>query len=1306
MKKTLLLLLVLGIHAFGISQTKHFDIAWQSPQPYPLINSEILLPTFQEENHDFDPNRGLQFVARWEVSSKVDPQSLVVKNIRFQEIDEAGLAEMPRTTIPAVTDFRLYSRNARSKIFNVLTLNPIIVDQGVYKRVVSFDISFRALENSPNAFSSRSVNTGRAITNSVLASGTWYQFYVEKSGVYRLDRNFLSNLGMNVSGIDPRNLKIYGNGGQMIALKNEDVLHYDPAENAIMVVGEEDGTFDGSDYVLFYAEGPDQWNDESQTHVNAFTNRTYYYITASGLSGKRIQEASQPTGVPDNIYTTFDDYQYYEKDSLNILQLGRRWFTNAFNINNTRTYSFDFPNRVVTEPITVSGKMAAASPVNTQFRISATDDLVVDYNIASVSNNDGFRQDPLTSTPNRLRLGLKSTQNVVTSLGDEIPVLIEYFNAGNPLSVGYMDYITVEAKRQLKGYGKQFNFQFNEMASLPGIGEVRLTDAANIGYVFDITDKYNVARYSNNNAASDFSFSLTQGSERKFIAVDLQDVYTPRIDAANRGVTNQSLKFTIFNDAAGFRDVDYIIVAPQFLSATAQRLADFHGRISNLNAKVVTLERIYREFNTGNPDIGAIRNFVKYVYDNASTPAGRIKYLCLFGDTSFDYKNRLQNNNNIVPTYHSYTSHNFLNGIMSDDFYAMMDPEEGLMENGQSDQDLMDLAVGRILASSTSEANDMVTKIEEYYSELSNGKWRNNITMVSDDIDVFGDRNIEGLLDQVSDEIANNKPFLNVKKIHSGSYQQETTAGGARYPQVNEDILNEIEFGSLVVNYFGHGGEDGLAQERIFQKPDALGLFNRFRYPLIVTVTCEFARFDNPLRPTVGEFTFSNKRGGAIGLITTTRLITVGAGIAFNRVLSRNLFRYNLSSPFDPFDYGAISESVMNTKNSVTSNKRVVFFVGDPAMKLAIPRPKINLTHVNDVPVTQPLDTLKALSYVKMRGNITDVNDVLLSNFNGEVFTSIFDKNIQRQTLGNDGVIVAGQLQILNYETLGEIIFRGKSSVQNGEFEFDFVVPKDIAIPAGNGKISFYALPEGGGSDYTGANIDDLVVGGLNENAANDDIGPTVRLFMNDESFISGEITSSSPILLALVEDENGINTASGIGHDIIAILDGDEGNPFVLNDYYETELDDYTKGRVSFPFRDLEPGLHTLSFRVWDVYNNSSTAEIQFFVASDDDIRLSRVLNYPNPFTSYTEFWFSHNQPIGETLDVQVQIFTVSGKVVKTINQQGIVASSPLIREITWDGLDDFGNRIGKGVYVYKITVKSTLTNKTAEKFEKLVIL
>jgi hypothetical protein len=375
-------------------------------------------------------------------------------------------------------------------------------------------------------------------------------------------------------------------------------------------------------------------------------------------------------------------------------------------------------------------------------------------------------------------------------------------------------------------------------------------------------------------------------------------------------------------------------------------------------------------------------------------------------------------------------------------------------------------------------------------------------------------------------------------------------------------------------------------------------------------------------------------------------------------------------------------------------------------MKLPLAAPDIIVTKLNDEDIATTTQELQALSAAKIEGYIADAQGAILSNYSGTLTATIFDKNIQRSTLGNDGTSENGQLIIMDFETMGEVIFRGQASVENGIFEINFIVPKDISIPVGNGKISLYSKTENPLTDQRGYNFD-IKIGGVNLNAPEDNIGPTIQLFMNDENFVSGGITNENPTLLVKLFDENGINTASGVGHDIAATLDDDETKPFILNDFYVTDPDTYKSGSLSYPLRDLSPGLHTLMLKAWDVYNNASTKEIQFVVFDQNQsLELKNVLNYPNPFINYTEFWFNHNS--SDVLNVSIQIFTVSGKLIKTINTQTNTGSgvSSLSRDITWDGTDDFGNKVGKGVYVYKLNVKSPATGRAAEKIEKLVIL
>ena len=1290
MKKTILFALLFSVvFVFG-QQTDNISINWNSNVDYSLGETSIKVPQFDTEFYNIDiPSRKIQYRKLVPVTASTNVSSLVISNVKYQTINESELYDLNKSLLPNKIQASLEVVCARDDYKGILIFSPIIKEGGVFKKVISLTYSFQ------NNLSNRSQNQNviQAVSNSVLATGNWHRFYVEKSGVYRISKTFLQSLGFNVN-VDPRNIKIYGNGGRMLPLNNSIPYPDDLEQNAIQFIGEDDGVFDNSDYILFYAEGVDTWSAESLTSVNLFADKSYYYITSLGSAGKRIEQALQPINPPTLTFNQFDDVIYYEKDLINAGKVGRRWFGEQFNVDEFQTFDFSIPNLDTSVPVQIKVNTASKSFGNSSFNVKANSVDLGTLNFPQLTSGSGVE-------------GYESALNAVfNATSSNISIALTYNNGGVPSSNGFLDFIRLKVKRNLTGFSKQFLFFNDQEQANIGVGEYRIANASGISQVWDVTDLYNVTAYENTTGAN-FNFKVNLGTARKYVAVDMSDTFTP-LRESNSVVVNQNLKGTIFKDAQGnFQDIDYLIITPELLTTQAERLADFHRNNSGLVVRVVTLEKIYQEFASGKQDIAAIRNLIKYVYWNASAPDKRVKYVNLFGDASYDYKDRLFSNTNIVPVFHGFnpfasetnniSNFSLFSSFMSDDFYGLMDDTEGQMLGGF---DGIDIAVGRMLVSSTGQAKEMVDKVIEYHDEKSYGRWRNNYVIYSDDADNTTDATLQFGLDNLANTLTAQKPFVNVKKIHTDAYLQQVAAGGERYPEAKKDFLDALALGALVFNYFGHGNEESLARERLFEKLDAQNLTNRYRYPLFITITCEFTRFDDPGRFTGGEYMYWNKSGGAIGLIATTRQIGVTTGFVMNNLLNEDLYAFGSN------DYPSIAEALRLTKlDTGSDNRRVVFFIGDPALKLAIPRPKVVLTKVNDIPVNQPLPVLQALSLTKISGEVRDENDVLLSGYNGDLAVQIFDKDINRATLGNNGVTNGSGLIVMNFTTLGETVFRGHASVVNGQFEFSFVVPQDIRIPVGNGKISFYAKRDMPSLDNQTGYDRTIQIGGVNVNAVSDTNPPTVRLHMNDEGFVSGGITNCSPILLAFLEDENGINTASGIGHDIVAILDGDESNPYVLNEYYETNNDDYTSGFVRFPFRDLTPGLHTILFKAWDVYNNLITAEIQFnAICSDDGLRVERVLNYPNPFVSYTEFWFNHNMPF-EPLDVQVQILTVAGKLVKTINQQ-VTTEGFLCREIIWDGRDDFGDKIGKGVYVYKLKVRSTTTGKSVEKYEKLVIL
>jgi len=1272
-----LLFLFIVISSIGFSQSKEININWDGYRVFSTSSAQFEIPYFNNHNFNFTPSKGISLSAQWSENIEIDQNSIVIENVTLSDITVENLKQLDRNIIPKELTYDIKTSISRGKIYLFLDLFPIINQNGNFKKVNSFRFSYKSgISNKLKR---------QRTQNSVLNSGEWYKFYVDKSGIFRLSRSFLSQLGLNTNSIDPRNIKIFGNGGSMLPLSNSVEYPVDPIENAIKVYGEDDGVFNNSDYILFYAQGPNAYNSDSNTNLNLYSDQTAYFINISPSPGKRILENVQPVNTANTIVDSYTAYKYHELDEYNIAKIGRRWFGDRFDFESNQTFEFTFPNLRTSEPINLRVYTAAVSEISTSMSVEINNQEVSNLNYTSIN-------DPI------LVSGDYFTGEIMVS-NSNISVDLNYNNNGNPSSVAYLDYISLEGTCDLNYNGDQFIFYNKNLVDLSGIAQYNITNANSISNIWEITDLNNVSEIFIDGSESTVSFKALLGAEKRYIAFNQESFYEPIIEGETN-LENQDLKSNIFlDDQNQFQDLDYLIICRSDMLYEAERLAQINRDFNNLNVKVVTLEKIYNEFSSGNQDIAAIRNFVKYIYFNASDESRRIKYLCLFGDASFDYKDRISQNTNIVPSWYSLNSYSLASSYVSDDFFGMMDDNEGMMENS----DKLDIAVGRILADSPQRATDLVDKISDYYNANSYGDWRNKLIVISDDVDEPWENIIQGTSNSLADLITDNKSFFNVKKILSDAYVQESSSGGERYPEVNNAIIDGIELGALVVNYFGHGGEDGLARERIFDKIDATELSNENKLNCFVSVTCEFTKFDNPGRNTAGEFLYWNKNGGAIALITTTRQIFVSVGVNFNLTLENYLFSLNSDN------YHTMAEALRLTKNdpsiSGSDQRRLVFFIGDPAMKLAIPKPNIRITEINDILINEFTEPLQGLSSVKIEGQIDDEFGNKIDDYQGELVTTVFDKNIDRSTLGNDGTSQNDSPIILDFTTLGEVLFRGRSSIENGDFNVNFIVPRDVVMEVGNGKMSFYSKSNSNLMDQNGSNLD-VLIGGINEDADEDNMGPEIELFMNDEAFISGGITNENPHLLVKLFDENGINTSSGIGHDIVAVLDDDVANSFRLNDYYEANLDDYQNGTINYPLRDISPGLHTLSLKAWDVYNNSSTSEIQFVVHDQDlELVISNVLNYPNPFINYTEFWFNHNS--SSDLSVSIQIFTISGKLVKTINGYVNTSnSSSLSRDLSWNARDDFGDKVAKGVYIYRLTVRSDQIGKQVSKTEKLVIL
>jgi len=1261
-KITILIFFIIGnVLLAQQNQIKKIQLKWIKSTDF-QVSKNYKVKTILVENNFLDENLNPVYAQIWEVPNGVELQNYTIKNVVFEPVTnpEQSIVNIEKIASKIEINFNITNENQNAKA--ILELTPLIKEDNIIKKVVSFELNYET------SLLQKKLTKSSSVKNSVLANGNWYQFLIDTTGVFKLDKSFLQSLGMDVKGINPKNIQIYGNGGGMLPFKNSDFRYDGLQQNAIFVSGEADNSFDNDDYILFYGKGPNTWFNRNNTlaglehQFNIFSDDATYFITIGTSEGLRVAPKAPIETATNLQITNFDDFTFFEKDEVNLFAVGQQWFGDNFSIENKHTYSIPFNNIDTSENVIVRVRGVAESSVASQMEVKAGNQNLFNVNFSASSG--------LThASANR-------GSGTIQLTGNSVPIEITYNNNGNPSANSYLDYIEVLGKKKLIANGKQFSFRNFDVIKTVGTFEYVIENASNIDQVWDVTNPLNPLIIVNQVSTSSYNFKINGGVNHEFIALNNSDYYVPKKAEQSR-VLNQNLH--------SLSNLDYIIVTPEYLMGKAQKLADYHNQNSNLKVQVIQLEQIYNEFSSGSKDLTAIRDFARHLYLNSNS--NRLKYICLFGDASYDYKDRIGGNNNIVPVFEAYDSFNLASSYVTDDYYGMMDENEGAMSSFER----QDIITGRIPVTNPIEADEVVNKILNYYSPKSFGSWRNQITLVADDIDVAGEETIQVSMEKLADTIAANKPIFNVKKIYADAYVQESSSGGKKYPTVNVEITNQVEKGTLLIDYFGHGGEGGWALEGILTVPEIQAYNNNVKFPLFVTVTCEFTRFDNPLRKTAGEYLIWNNKGGVASLISTTREIYISVGQSFNERFIKPLLNFNNENY-------TIAESLMQVKNQFSTSQRFfVFAFGDPAMPLHVPKPNVRIAKMNDIDVSQSLDTIKALSYIKFEGEVTNESGSLLGDFNGEFEVTVYDKPIAKKTLDNDR-----HNFIMEFDVLESKIFTGRSNVENGKFTFDFVAPKDIKVAYGKGKLSLYA--SNNVNDKAGYNFD-IVVGGINTDAPEDKTGPTVQLYMNDLNFVDGGNTNESPIFIAVLEDENGINTSiTAVDHDIVAILDGDQNNPIILNDYYETDLNNYKKGQVSYPLRNLSPGLHTITLKVWDTYNNLSESTFTFFVVDDSDLVLTNVLNYPNPFISHTEFWFNHNKP-NQLLNVQVQIFTVSGKLVKTINE-AIQSEGNLSRSITWNGLDDFGSKIGKGVYVYKLKVFTADSNIKAEKIEKLVIL
>jgi hypothetical protein len=1108
--------------------------------------------------------------------------------------------------------------------------------------------------------------------NSVLSSGKWYKMAIEKDGVYKIDAALFKKMGFDLAKTDPRKIKIYGNEGGMLPQANNVDRPEDLVENAIYVQGESDGTFSSSDYVLFYGQDAHKSYFDSNRGIffyekNLYADKNYYFITVGETNGKRV-------GTSDNLGSAFptvnefENFVYHELDEHNELKSGREWYGELFDLTTEVSKSFSLNNVVSGSTVKLVTDVMAKSYSGSSFNVSINGTQVIQQSILSIPNSQyGIkgrdRRDTVSVSADLLSAPTRSSQEVK----------YQYVKSPSGFSVGFLDYFLLQVHQKLALYGQQTIFRSS--ASLQNaISKFEIDQTNSQTFVWDVTNPYEPSIQTITIGSGKTSFSTSTTALREFVVFD-----SPLSPELIGSLSNQNIK----NEATPA----FIIVTHPDFKTEALRLAAHRNAVSGLSTLVCTTTEIYNEFSSGRQDVTAIRDLAKYFYDkNPNT----LQALLVMGKGTYDPKKRVTDNKNFVPMYESRNSLHPLLTYSSDDYFSFLDDNEGNWGEEPVVNHLMDISVGRLPVKSIEEAKNVVDKIIRYDTDPKlRGKWNKKIVFVADDGSISDGftKEHQSQANILAQYIEDESGTFDIQKIFMGTYQKQVSPAGEKIPQVNEEIVRLFNSGALIINYTGHGGERVLADEKIFDDVTITKLENEIT-PFLVTATCEFGRQDDPIFASGAELVLLQKSGGAIGLVTTSRPVNSFTNFQLNQSF------YEALLTIEDGKYLSTGEIFKRTKNESVSgvSNRNFSLIGDPTLTLHLPERTIAVTEVETINGSA---TLMALSEVVVKGEIKDLEgsnkDV---SFNGILNVVLFDKETTFTTIGKNN-------PPYSFEQWYNSLFRGKATVTNGEFEIHFVVPKNIAYTIDAGKLSVYAYDSVNSIEASG-HSNDFQIGGSEPEPAIDTNAPTINLFIGDATFKNGGIANPNTILMAKLSDEEGINISGyGIGNSIIGTLDGDQS--FILNDFYEADIDDFTKGTISFPLANLAEGKHTITVKAWDTHNNPVQGTVDFVVTDGTNLAIETFGNYPNPIESSTTLFFTHNRS-GDDLQAGLTVFDNTGRVVGSyeFNLPYSTYQVNLLELTRHDRI--FENRSGT-IYFARLVVRSLTNGSKNEQVTKLIL-
>ncbi|MDD4142423.1 MAG: type IX secretion system sortase PorU [Bacteroidales bacterium] len=1244
------LLIIISILAFfsqaQCQKTIHYEINWRQ-------DTASSFPTFDNAAYLLYENALPVFFDDIKLGNNTTVSDAFIDNIQTRQIttafDDSIQSENP------VFEYASGLSRSGSAVCDI-TLYPYFFDHKTKtcQLVESFDV----------VLTTESVKKGtrQPASSSILATGDWYRMKVTESGIYAIEYSDLVNWGIDVSSLPSRSLRIFAKDGYILPESNANALLSNPSEVPVMVIDGGDGNFDEGDKIIFYIEGPHTWtynsNDERYgLNYNQYTDEACFFLNISDTQSTLIStfdNTSLSGAVSESgaYYSLF----FYKKDSTNFLKSGNCWYGEHIGNNSELTIPVTYS---VSEPA-VDRRSIARIWVANKSTSSGLAYLTLNNATMSVMNISG--------RGNNIARDKKVSYSFFLT-ADTMKTKVRYTCDNDPYGTLALHSLELNLRTVTKYDGQQFILRepyYNSNARQLKYNIKNCDDEIRVWNITVPTQPVNVAVETGDNNDTFIRYSLPETkTPPSFVVFKEKDALSPTFVERT---DNQNL----FVEGA----VDYLIITPPgMFKEQANKFGSLHLQRDGMSYYVADLQEIYNEFSCGALDVTAIRNFIRHIYvrTNGEYP----KYVLMLGSATYDYKNTENGTPNLIPAFQSYQSLSLSTSYNSDDYYVLMDESEG-----QSADGIVDIRIGRIALDDIDEIEKYYDKVEYYLNSFAaaNNLWKYRITGVADDGATKSDsqnnsfimlhEDMEAMLDTINSEFTYNKVYLD-------AFPHVSTANGYRCPDATDYLIKSFDEGSLVVSYYGHGSKLGWADEQLLDIPSIQTIDNKKNMAFVIATTCDFYEFDNPYFYPAGKHLLLHDKGGAIALLSTSR-VSYGAICVFVTKNSLSILNKDTYNPQTTF-----GDMYFASKQSANQSLRNYMYFGDPAIKTGNRESFISIDTVNDEPVdTNTSCDLKTYEHVQISGHITPGTG--LSNFNGTLFYELLDRPLTYTTFGHE-YATAMEFQLRN-----KILVSGKATVTDNNYSLSFRIPKDVVVGDKPLKLNLYA------NDTT---QDDSAFGFLlnidvdgKDNTYSDIEGPEINMYVRDSLFLNGgEASLDSKIYISLF-DECGINTYSNdIGEDILLVVDNHEEESVPLNKYCTMAQDDYRYGNIEYVLGNLKEGTHSLTVVAYDLCGNVSEKTLDVNIVKHIGPKIFNVSAFPNPATDYTTFTFSHNL-LGNIINATIDIFDLKGKHITRL-QEEFYCSSPYF-QLGWNCRDSNGAHLKSGTYIYKISISSDSDN------------